>query len=78
MIGDTPATGRAFYLKLFSYGLGTGGVAGCVAPVIFSAIIAGLALGLLGGVVNILIYSLTAALLMIVVTVMLAMAGQST
>jgi cytochrome c-type biogenesis protein len=50
--------------------------AGCVAPVIFSAIVAGMAIGLIGGIINILIYSLTAALLMIVVTVMLAMAGK--
>ncbi len=72
-----PATsGRGFYLKLFSYGMGyAAAAAGCVAPVIFSAIIAGMALGLLAGIVNILIYSLTAALLMIVVTVMLGMAG---
>jgi len=73
----TPASGGRFYLKLFSYGMGyAAAAAGCVAPVIFSAIIAGLALGLLGGIINILIYSLTAALLMIVVTVLLAMAGQ--
>ncbi|HEV8049657.1 MAG TPA: cytochrome c biogenesis protein CcdA [Thermoplasmata archaeon] len=74
---DTPASGGRFYLKLFSYGMGyAAAAAGCVAPVIFSAIIAGLALGLLGGIINILIYSLTAALLMIVVTVLLAMAGK--
>ncbi len=50
--------------------------AGCVAPVIFSAIIAGLALGVFDGIVNILIFSGTAAALMIVTTIMLAMAGQ--
>lgn len=73
-----PATpsGKGFYVKLFSYGMGyAAAAAGCVAPVIFSAIVAGLALGLVGGIVNILIYSLTAALLMIAVTVILAMAG---
>ncbi len=50
--------------------------AGCVAPVIFSAIIAGLALGLIGGIVNILIFTLTAAGLMIGVTVLIAVAGK--
>jgi cytochrome c-type biogenesis protein len=71
------ASGKGFYVKLFSYGTGyAAAAAGCVAPVIFSAIIAGLALGLLGGLISILIYSLTAALLMIVVTVMLAVAGK--
>jgi len=75
-IGPTAPSGRAFYAKLFGYGMGyAAAAAGCVAPVIFSAILAGLALGLLGGIVNILIFSLTAALLMVVVTVMLAMAG---
>ena len=70
-------SGRAFYLKLFSYGMGyAAAAAGCVAPVIFSAIIAGLALGLLGGLLNILIFSATAAVLMIGVTVALALAGQ--
>jgi cytochrome c-type biogenesis protein len=73
----TATSGRAFYLKLFSYGMGyAAAAAGCVAPVIFSAILAGLALGLLGGIVNILIFTLTAALLMVTVTVLLAMAGQ--
>jgi cytochrome c-type biogenesis protein len=72
-----PPSGEGLYLKLFSYGMGyAAAAAGCVAPVIFSAIIAGLALGLVGGIVNILIFSLTAALLMIVVTVMLALAGK--
>jgi cytochrome c-type biogenesis protein len=71
-----PST-KGFYVKLFGYGMGyAAAAAGCVAPVIFSAIIAGLALGLFGGILNVLIYSLTAAALMIVVTVMLAMAGQ--
>ncbi|MCI4323054.1 MAG: carboxypeptidase regulatory-like domain-containing protein [Thermoplasmata archaeon] len=77
VVGDTPATGGAFYLKLFSYGLGYGAAsAGCVFPVIFSAIIAGLALGTFGGILTILIYSVTAALLMIVVTLIIAVAGQ--
>jgi cytochrome c-type biogenesis protein len=72
-----PSSGKGFYLKLFSYGMGyAAAAAGCVAPVIFSAIVAGMAIGLIGGIINILIYSLTAALLMIVVTVMLAMAGK--
>jgi cytochrome c-type biogenesis protein len=77
-LADATATsGKGFYLKLFSYGMGyAAAAAGCVAPVIFSAILAGLALGLVGGIINILIYSLTAALLMIVVTVMLGMAGR--
>jgi cytochrome c-type biogenesis protein len=73
----SPAGSRGFHFKLFSYGMGyAAAAAGCVAPVIFSAIIAGLALGLVGGIVNILIYSVVAAGLMIVVTVMLAMAGK--
>jgi cytochrome c-type biogenesis protein len=64
-------------LKLFSYGMGyAAAAAGCVAPVIFSAIIAGLALGLIGGIVNVLIFTLTAAGLMIGVTVLLAVAGK--
>jgi cytochrome c-type biogenesis protein len=77
--GPAPVAGdgKGFYLKLFSYGMGyAAAAAGCVFPVIFSAIVAGMALGLLGGIVNILIYSLTAALLLIVVTVTLALAGQ--
>jgi cytochrome c-type biogenesis protein len=76
---SNPATvsGKGFHLKLFSYGMGyAAAAAGCVFPVIFSAIVAGLAVGLLGGILNILIFSLTAAILMIVVTVLLALAGQ--
>lgn len=72
-----PASGEGLNLKLFSYGMGyAAAAAGCVAPVIFSAIIAGLALGLVGGIINILIFSLTAAVLMIVVTLVLALAGK--
>jgi cytochrome c-type biogenesis protein len=75
-VGPSPSEGRGFYLKLFGYGMGyAAAAAGCVAPVIFSAIVAGMALGLLAGIVNILIFSLTAALLMVVVTVLLAVAG---
>ena len=69
--------GGGLYLKLFGYGVGyAAAAAGCVAPVIFSAIVAGMALGLVNGIISILIYSLTAALLMIVVTVIIAMAGK--
>jgi cytochrome c-type biogenesis protein len=73
-----PAPGaRGYYVKLFSYGMGyAAAAAGCVAPVILAAIIAGFAIGFVGGVLSILIYSVTAALLMIVVTVMLALAGK--
>jgi cytochrome c-type biogenesis protein len=72
----TPSEGKAFYLKLFGYGMGyAAAAAGCVFPVILSAIVAGMALGLLDGIINILIYSLTAALLMIAVTVILGVAG---
>ena len=72
----TPGS-RGFHFKLFSYGMGyAAAAAGCVFPVIVSAIIAGFTLGWLGGIVNILIFSLTAAALMVVVTVMLAMAGK--
>ncbi len=75
--GAPPAPGQGINLKLFSYGMGyAAAAAGCVAPVIFSAIVAGLALGLVGGIVNILIFSLTAASLMVVVTVLLAVAGK--
>ena len=77
VVGPAVASGRAFYLKLFGYGMGyAAAAAGCVAPVIFSAIIAGLALGLLGGILNILIFAATAAVLMITVTVALALAGK--
>ena len=72
-----PSSGRGFYLKLFSYGMGyAAAAAGCVFPVILSAIIAGLVLGWLGEAVSVLIFSLTAALLMIVVTLALALAGK--
>lgn len=72
-----PVPGERLHLKLFGYGMGyAAAAAGCVAPVIFSAIIAGLALGLVGGIVTVLIYSVTAAVLMIVVTVLLAVASR--
>jgi cytochrome c-type biogenesis protein len=72
-----PTSGRGLYVKLFGYGMGYAAAAtGCVAPVIFSAIIAGLALGLTGGIISILIFTVTAALLMIVVTVVLGVAGR--
>ena len=77
VVAPVVTSGGGFYLKLFSYGMGyAAAAAGCVAPVIFAAIIAGLALGFLGGIINILIFSLTAALLMIVTTVLLGMASQ--
>jgi cytochrome c biogenesis protein CcdA len=44
--------------------------------VILAALVAGMALGLTDGILSILIYSLTAAFLMIGVTVMLAVAGR--
>ncbi|MGI0052733.1 MAG: redoxin domain-containing protein [Thermoplasmata archaeon] len=70
-------SGQGYHVKLFSYGMGyAAAAAGCVAPVIFSAIIAGLALGLWGGIANVLIFALTAAGLMIAVTVLLAVAGK--
>ena len=73
----TSQPGQGLYLKLFSYGMGyAAAAAGCVAPVILSAIIAGLALGLWGGILNTLIFGLTAAVLMIVVTVVLGVAGK--
>ncbi|MCI4346787.1 MAG: hypothetical protein L3K07_08585, partial [Thermoplasmata archaeon] len=77
VVGDSAATGKGLYMKLFGYGMGyAAAAAGCVAPVIFSAIIAGLTLSLFAGIVNILIFALTAALLMIGVTVLLTMAGK--
>jgi len=76
-ITSASAQGDRLYLKLFGYGMGyAAAAAGCVFPVIFSAIVAGLALGLVGGLVTILIYSATAAVLMIVVTVLLAVASR--
>jgi cytochrome c-type biogenesis protein len=76
-IAPGPSTGRGFYLKLFSYGMGyAAAAAGCVFPVILSAIIAGLVLGWFGEAVSVLIFSLTAAVLMIVVTLALALAGK--
>jgi cytochrome c-type biogenesis protein len=73
----TAAEGNALYLKLFGYGMGyAAAAAGCVAPVIFAAIVSGLALGVVDGIANILIFSLTAALLMIGVTVLLTVAGK--
>jgi cytochrome c-type biogenesis protein len=76
VVSDPSASGRALHLKLFSYGMGyAAAAAGCVAPVIFAAIFAGLALGWVDGIINIAIFSLTAALLMIGVTVALAVAG---
>ena len=76
-VASPPTDGKGFYLKLFGYGMGyAAAAAGCVAPVIFSAIVAGMALGLLSGIVSILIFSLTAAFLMILITVMLAIAGR--
>ena len=72
-----PSPGEGLYLKLFGYGVGyAAAAAGCVAPAIFSAIFAGLALGLVGGLLTVVIYSLTAAILMIVVTVLLAVASR--
>jgi cytochrome c-type biogenesis protein len=72
-----PAGEDGFYLKLFGYGMGyAAAAAGCVAPVILSAIVAGMVLSTVDGVLNILIYSLTAALLMVVVTLIIALAGQ--
>lgn len=69
--------GQGFYLKLFGYGMGyAAAAAGCVAPVILAAIVAGMAVGLVDGIFSILIYALTAALLMVGVTVLLAVAGQ--
>jgi cytochrome c-type biogenesis protein len=71
------ADGRGLYWKLFGYGMGyAAAAAGCVAPVILSAIVAGMALGLASGILSILIFSLTAACLMIGVTLALAVAGR--
>lgn len=76
-IAPAGAGGQGLYLKLFGYGVGyAAAAAGCVAPVIFSAIIAGLALGLVGGILTVLIYALTAAVLMIAVTVLIALANR--
>ncbi|MCI4351236.1 MAG: redoxin domain-containing protein [Thermoplasmata archaeon] len=77
VVSTAPTPGKGLYVKLFSYGMGYAAAAtGCVAPVVFSAVIAGLALGLTGGIISILIFSATAALLMIVVTVVIALAGK--
>ncbi len=75
--GPAGATGRRLYFTLFGYGMGyAAAAAGCVAPVILSTVVAGMALGITSGIVTILIFSLTAALLMIGITLLLAIAGQ--
>lgn len=72
-----PADGRGLYVKLFGYGMGYAAAAsGCVAPVILAVVTGGAALGLVGGLTTILIFGLTAALLMVGVTVALGVAGQ--
>lgn len=76
-VSGSPMNGRRLYLTLFGYGMGyAAAAAGCVAPVILSTVVAGMALGLLSGMITILIFSLTAAALMIGVTLALAVAGQ--
>ncbi|HEV2317787.1 MAG TPA: cytochrome c biogenesis protein CcdA [Thermoplasmata archaeon] len=71
------ATGGSLYLKVFGYGMGyAAAAAGCVFPVILSVVVAGMALGFLSGLVTILIFALTAAVLMVGVTLILAVAGQ--
>lgn len=73
----TAGSGQAFNLKLFSYGMGyAAAAAGCVFPVILASIVAGLSLGLVGGILNVVIFSATTALLMIGVTVALGVAGK--
>lgn len=63
--------------KLFGYGVGyAAAAAGCVAPVIFAAVFAGLALGFVGGLLTILIYAATAAVLMIATTILIAVASK--
>jgi cytochrome c-type biogenesis protein len=73
----TTPSAKGFYLKLFTYGTGYGAsAAGCIAPLYISVIVVGMLSGWLNGLITILLYSLTAALLMIVITVMLSLASQ--
>ena len=58
---------------LFSYGIGYGAAAaGCTAPLIIALIISALGYGLIGGIVIFLIFSLSAAVLMVLVTILVA------
>jgi cytochrome c-type biogenesis protein len=62
-----------FSAKLFGYGIAYGGAAaGCTAPVFLAVIIAAMATSLMTGITALLIYSLSAGLLMIAVTLMMA------
>jgi cytochrome c-type biogenesis protein len=74
---DAERAKKGFYVKLFAYGMGYGAAsAGCVAP-LFIAVISEAMLGsLLDGVFALALYTLTAALLMIIVTVLLATASR--
>lgn len=66
--------GRGYYGGLFLYGVAYGAASqGCTAPVFISIILVGISSGsVLVGVGVLLLYSLTAALLMVVVTVLVA------
>lgn len=76
---SSPSSSRStgFYAKLFAYGIGYGAAsAGCVAP-LFIAVITGALVGsLVDGILALLLYTMTAALLMISVSVILATASR--
>jgi cytochrome c biogenesis protein CcdA len=62
-----------FYGKLFGYGMGYGAAsAACVAPVFIAVILTAMVVSVFFGIVTLLLFSLTSALLMIVITVILA------
>jgi len=76
---SSPSSSRStgFYAKLFAYGIGYGAAsAGCVAP-LFIAVITGALVGsLVDGILALLLYTMTAALLMISISVILATASR--
>jgi len=68
---------KGFYAKLFAYGMGYGAAsAACVAPLFIAVISEALLGSLMDGILALLLYTMTAALLMIIVTVMLATASR--
>lgn len=65
---------HGFALKLFGYGIAYGGAAmGCTVPVFLAVIVSAMAASLLTGIIALIIYSLSAALLMIAVTLIMAL-----
>jgi cytochrome c-type biogenesis protein len=73
----TSSTQSGFYSGLFLYGLGYGAAAaGCTAPLFIAVVLAAMAIGsLFMGIVILLLYTITAALLMLGVTMAIAYFG---